>query len=79
MPLSRGGSKEEREWKRQEKEEAYQAQLDVLKRRKSGAWQKVLCTKHSTSVLRLNLVCSCVERVPPDAIKHVQLLLTLQL
>ena len=36
------GNKEEREWKRQEKDEAYQAQLDVLKRRKSGAWQKVL-------------------------------------
>ena len=48
MPLSRGGNKEEREWKRQEKEEAYQAQLDVLKRRKSGAWQKVLCIKHLT-------------------------------
>ena len=36
------GNKEEREWKRQEKDDAYQAQLDVLKRRKSGAWQKVL-------------------------------------
>ncbi|CAL5220276.1 g2259 [Coccomyxa viridis] len=35
-----GGNKEEREWKKQEKEAAYQAQLDVLKRRKSGAWQK---------------------------------------
>ncbi|CAK0782841.1 hypothetical protein CVIRNUC_006036 [Coccomyxa viridis] len=34
------GNKEEREWKRQEKDDAYQAQLDVLKRRKSGAWQK---------------------------------------
>ena len=46
--MHRGGNKDEREriqqereWKRQEKEEAYQAQLDVLKRRKSGAWQKV--------------------------------------
>ncbi len=38
---SGGGNKEEREWKKQEKEAAYQAQLDVLKRRKSGAWQKV--------------------------------------
>jgi hypothetical protein len=79
VPLSRGGTKEEREWKRQEKEEAYQAQLDVLKRRKSGAWQKVLCTKHLISLLRLNLVCSCVECMPSDAIKHVQLPLTLQL
>lgn len=46
--MHRGGNKDERErtqqereWKRQEKEEAYQAQLDVLQRRKSGAWQKV--------------------------------------
>ena len=79
MPLSRGGSKEEREWKRQEKEEAYQAQLDVLKRRKSGAWQKVLRTKRSTSVVRMNFTCSCVESMPSDAIKHVQLPLSLRL
>lgn len=79
MPLSRGGSKEERDWKRQEKEEAYQAQQDVLKRRKSGAWQKVLYTKHLNPVLRLNFTCSCVESMPSDAIKNVQLPLTLQM
>ena len=45
-----GGNKEEREWKRQEKESAYQAQLDVLKRRKSGAWQKVPLSIPLTSV-----------------------------
>ncbi|CAL8470648.1 g10190 [Coccomyxa elongata] len=34
------GNKDEQEWKRQEKEEAYRAQQEVLKRRRQGSWQK---------------------------------------
>ncbi|EIE22655.1 hypothetical protein COCSUDRAFT_63797 [Coccomyxa subellipsoidea C-169] len=40
MEGAKGGDKEEQEWKRQEKEDAYRAQQDVLRRRREGSWQK---------------------------------------
>jgi hypothetical protein len=40
VPLPRG-NKEEQEWKRQDKEEQFKAQQEVLKRRRQNTWQKV--------------------------------------
>ena len=38
----RGGNKEEQEWKRQDKEEQFRAQQEILKRRRDNTWQKVI-------------------------------------